>query len=250
MLLFLVSCVSEPLVEVEESSLGAEVVIHHLQTQPESKNVVKGVQIWSNSEVEWVQQLSVLFGGTPIHELSQLRQDHIVVVPVIKGVGFPELRSKRVVSVLEGNWSSREIDPILRFSEGLIELNKSISRYTEPKDVSSETKALAVAKEISNHYGIAHQEVPKSWRQSIDKGMWTRVSTEWLEKDATDPRIRTVESKGTANPANLLAQFKLIWSESDMIGLVKHPDPWVRAQTALISEETSLLPPSPSKILS
>ena len=112
-----------------------------------------------------MQPLATLFGGNPVSDVAQVRNDAIVVVPIVKEMPIPNLQVKRVVSVLEGKWAPKEIHSILGFSEGLIELDKSVSRYTTPIGATPETKTMAIVEELSNHYEIDHEKVPDKWRK-------------------------------------------------------------------------------------
>ena len=220
--------------EEQPLTASAEAVIQHLQTQLGAQDDAKTVQVWSTPGIDWVQPLSTLFGGEPISDVSQIGNDSIVVVPVPKGKPVPRVGSRRVVSVLEGNWTHKEVNSVLTFSEGLIELDKSLSRYTTPTEVSTETKTVAIALELRNHYDIEHHPVADSWRLHLDPGLWSKVNIEWLTVDASDRRARKIESINTAPTANLLSQIDTDWSKDEMGQLVNHPDPWIRAQTALM----------------
>ena len=52
--------------------------------------------------------------------------------------------------------------------------------------------------------------------------------------DASDRRARKYESISTTDTVNLLSQMDTDWTQSEMVQLVNHPDPWVRAQAALM----------------
>ena len=231
----LFACTSEPVVvEEQPNTPSAETVIQHLQTQLGADSIAKGVQVWSTPGIDWVQPLATLFGDQPVADVSQLQNNTIVVVPIVKGMPVPEFGVKRVVSVLEGDWAPKEINSVLMFSEGLIELNKSISRYTSPNQVTVETKTVAIALELNNHYEMKHLELPDSWRSNLDRGLWSKVDPDWLMVDALDRRARKIENIDTADTVNILTQMTIDWSQSQMSQLVRHSDPWVRAQSALM----------------
>ena len=227
--------VQEPVVNNEVLSQGAETVIQHLQTQLGADNETNGIQVWLTPGIDWVQPLATLFNGQPISDVAQLRKEAILIVPIVKGMPMPNFKGKRVVSVLEGKWSPKEVHPILGFSEGLIDLEKSLSRYTSPIGVSPETKTMAIILELNNHYVIAQQKVPDVWQTHLDPGLWSKVAPEWLTIDASDMRTRKIESVSTAETVNLLSQINTDWATSEMVELVNHTDPWVRAQAALMS---------------
>lgn len=233
--------VPERVLNTEPLSQGAETVIQHLQTQSGAENETNGVQVWLTPGVDWVQPLAGLFGGKPITDRSQLRHDTILVAPIVKGLPVPRFGTKRVVSVLEGEWLPNDVHRILEFSEGLIELEKSLARYTSPNDVSTETKTVAIALELNNHYEMRRRQIPESWRSNLDQGLWSKVSPEWLTVDAPDRRTRKIESITTADTVSLLSQVNHDWSPSELIQLVKHLDPWVRAQAALMTNKPQYL---------
>ena len=210
--------VQEPVVNNEVLSQGAETVIQHLQTQLGAENETNGIQVWLTPGIDWVQPLATLFDGQPIADVGQLRNDALLIVPIVKGMPMPNFKGKRVVSVLEGKWSPREVHPILGFSEGLIDLEKSLSRYTSPVGVSPETKTMAIILELNNHYEIDQQKVPGAWQTSIDPGLWSKVAPEWLTMDASDMRARKIESVSTAETVNLLSQIDTDWATSSPFG--------------------------------
>ena len=213
----LFACTSEPVVvEEQPNTPSAETVIQHLQTQLGADSIAKGVQVWSTPGIDWVQPLATLFGDQPVADVSQLQNNTIVVVPIVKGMPVPEFGVKRVVSVLEGDWAPKEINSVLMFSEGLIELNKSISRYTSPNQVTVETKTVAIALELNNHYEMKHLELPDSWRSNLDRGLWSKVDPDWLMVDALDRRARKIENIDTADTVNILTQMTIDWSQSQM----------------------------------
>ena len=238
----LFGCTSEPLVEEKQvDNAGAEAVIQHLQTQLGAENDVKGVQVWLTPGIDWVEPLATLFDGQPVADISQIRNNAIVVVPIVKGMPVPKFGANRVVSVLEGEWAPKEIHSVLMFSEGLIELNKSLSRYTSPNDVSTETKTVAIALELNEHYEMGHFKVPDSWQSRLDHGLWSKVNLDWLTVDALDRRARRIESIDTADTVNILSQLNSNVLQSEMVRLVQHPDPWVRAQAALMTDNPQYL---------
>lgn len=238
----LFGCISEPLVEEKQAdNTGAEAVIQHLQTQLGAENHAKGVQVWLTPGIDWVQPLATLFGGQPVADVSQIRNNSIVVVPIVKGMPVPKFGVKRVVSVLEGEWHPKETHSVLMFSEGLIDLDKSLSRYTSPSDVSTETKTVAIALELNGHYEMDHFEVPKSWQSSLDHGLWSKVDMDWLTVGALDRRARRIESIDTADTVNLLSQLNRDLLQSEVVQLVQHSDPWVRVQAALMTNNSQYL---------
>ena len=93
-------------------------MIQHLQTQLEAANETNGVQVWLTPGVDWVQPLATFLGEQPVSDVSELRNDAIVVVPIVKGDSVPKLDLKRVVSVLEGQWFQKKSIRYLDFLRG------------------------------------------------------------------------------------------------------------------------------------
>lgn len=240
--LILIGCAEEPKVDnpveqkaelqLEMPSDDALTTINFMQMNNIHQEPIQKMKVWSGNSSSLSDTLSTIVKDSDlVSDVHPTGPSTMWLIHLKAGERLPSIpKQNRVVALLSGTWSQKDLFPISRRTEGYVVVDSSTSRFMNPTKASTLDQALAIASELESHYQVRVLPQSDSVKPMVHPALWHVANPEWIAATHPDPRVRVHALRDETDSLLTLQQVTLYPTKIDAEALATHSEPWIQSQ--------------------
>ena len=218
--------------QLKMPSDDALTTINFMQMNNIRQESIQQLYVWSGSPSSLSETLPTIVKDTDlVSAIHPTDPSTMWLIHLKAGQRLPNIpKQNRVVAILSGIWSQKDLFPISRRTEGYVVVDSSTSRFMNPTKASNLDQALAIAAELDSHYQVRVLPQPDILKSTVHPTLWHVANPEWINASHPDPRVRVHALRDETDSLLTLQQVTLYPDKIDTETLTTHSEPWIQAQ--------------------